>query len=191
MKKNILLSLCLAATVISCAGAPTGLEKQLFNVQEVTIPIVVSATNPVTGAVTTTTNYVEGFDFTPSETSEAIVETGTTIGNFFGVGGIVGTLLSAVLGVWAKLRSNSNRKTAAVLAQVIEAGRKIMDKTPQGQEAEKQWVNWMSRHQTETGVVLEVSKLLKQVVNKESAQLVADELIRMTSQAAPKPQPKK
>lgn len=188
MKPKVLfLSVLLALTVSSCAGAPTELEKKLFDVQTIQVPVVTWTTNIQNGqaVITAITNYYEAFDFTPSQTSKAIVETGTNIGNFFGVGGIVGTLLSAVLGVWAKLRSNTNRKTAAVLAQIIEAGRQVMTATPQGKAAEGQWVKWMSKRQTEAGVVLEVSKLLKQVVNKESAQMVADELIKLTQEYAP------
>jgi hypothetical protein len=194
MKTKVLLcSLLLALTTVGCVGAPTEVEKKLFNIETVQVPVVTWSTNIEGGqaVITAETNWYEAFDFTPGQTADAIVETGTNIGNLFGVGGIVGTLLSSILGIWAKLRSNTNRKTAAVLAQVIEAGRKIMDKTPQGQAAEGKWVQWMSKHQTEAGVVLEVSKLLKQVVNKESAQVVADQLIQMTAPHAPKPQPKK
>jgi hypothetical protein len=191
--KALLLAIVLPLLSISCAGAPTEVEKKLFNIETVQVPVVTWSTNIEDGVavITAKTNWYEAFDFTPGDTADAIVETGTNIGNLFGFGGIVGTLLSAVFGVWAKLRSNTNRKTAAVLAQVIEAGRKIMDKTPQGQAAEQKWVGWMSKHQTEAGVVLEVSKLLKQVVDKESAQLVADQLIQITQPHAPKPQPKK
>ena len=192
MKTKVLFcSLLLALTTIGCAGAPTKTEKALFNIQTIQVPIVTSITSVVDGltVVSHQTNWIEGYDFSPGQTASSIVETGTNIGNLFGVGGIVGTLLSAVFGVWAKLRSNTNRKTAAVLAQIIEAGRKVMTTTPQGQAAEGQWVRWMSKHQTEAGVVLEVSKLLKQVVNKESAQVVADQLIAMTAPHAPKPQP--
>ena len=194
MKTKVLLcSLLLALTTVGCVGAPTEVEKKLFDVKTIQVPVVTWSTNIEDGVavITAKTNWYEAFDFTPGETAGAIVETGTNIGNLFGVGGIVGTLLSSILGIWAKLRSNTNRKTAAVLAQVIEAGRKIMTTTPQGQAAEQKWVGWMSKHQTEAGVVLEVSKLLKQVVDKESAQMVADQLIKIAAPHAPKPQPKK
>jgi hypothetical protein len=185
--KVLLLSVLLALSVSGCVGAPTQVEKKLFDIETIQVPVVTWSTNIYNGqaVIEATTNYYEAFDFTPSETAKAIVETGTNIGNFFGVGGIVGTLLSALLGIWAKLRSNTNRKTAAVLAQIIEAGRKVMTTTAQGKAVEGQWVKWMSKHQTEAGVVLEVSKLLKQVVNKESAQMVADELIKLTQEYAP------
>jgi hypothetical protein len=194
MKKELLLLVAVLPLLItSCVGAPTTLEEALFNITTTEVPIVSTTTNVVGGVevVTSETNWVEAFDFTPNEKSTAIVETGTNIGNFFGVGGIVGTLLSALLGIWAKSRSNSNRKTAAILAQVIEAGRKVMSTTPQGAQLESQWTAWMMKHQTEAGVILEVSKLLKQVVDKESAQMVADTLIGLSQAKAPNPVSKK
>ena len=205
MKPKLLLLFVLPILLAcGCAGAPNAVEKEFFNIESSLVPIVTWETNVVqlqspTGPILQTnvasvTNWFEALDFTPNENAQAVVETGTNIGNFFGMGGIVGTLLSLTFGVWAKLRSNTNRKTAGILAQVIEAGRKVMGTTPQGKQLESQWVAWMSKRQTETGVVLEVSKLIKQVVDKESAQLVADELIKMTQKVqppAPKPPPKK
>jgi len=190
MKKTVLLSLCMAALAISCvAGPPVGIEKTLFDVKTIQVPVVTWVTNVEDGqaVITATTNFYEAFDFTPGETASAIVETGTNIGNLFGVGGVVGTVLSLIFGVWAKLRSNTNRKTAGVLAQIIEAGRKVMTTTSQGKQLEGEWVKWMSKRQTEAGVVLEVSKLLKQVVDNESAQMVANELIKLSALHAPQP----
>jgi hypothetical protein len=122
----------------------------------------------------------------PNTNATALIETGERIGDFWGVGGLVGTILAGLFGVWARMRGNQAQKTAGVLAQVIEAGRKILATTPQGQGLETQWVAWMSKHQTETGVVLEVAKLLKQVVDKDTAQMVADELIKMAQKGQAK-----
>jgi len=194
--KLLLCTLLITLATLSSTGAPTEVEKRLFDIENVQVPVVTWSTNIEGGqaVITAVTNWYEALDFTPGETADAIVETGTNIGDLFGLGGIVGTLLSALFGIWAKLRSNTIRKTAAVLAQVIEAGRKVMSTTPQGKQLENQWVAWMSKRQTETGVVLEVSKLIKQVVDKESAQLVADELIKITQKVQPpvlKPPPKR
>ena len=194
MKKTFLiLALVAPIFVVSCVGAPTKVEEKLFDVKTISVPVVTWATNIVDGTavITATTNFYEAFDFTPGETAEAIVETGTNIGNLFGVGGIVGTLLSAIFGIWAKMRSNTNAKTAVVLAQIIEAGRKVLTTTPQGKLVEPLWVAWMSKKQTEAGVVLEVAKLLKTVVDNQSAQMVADELIKLSAPHAPQNQPKK
>ena len=188
--------IALPLLLLSCAGTPpTKVENSFFMVATSSVPIVTWKTNIMSGpngpipVIEATTNWVEAYDFTPGANAQAVIETGTTIGNFFGVGGIVGTLLTALFGVWAKMRSSTNRKTAAVLAQIIEAGRQLMDTTPQGKQLEGEWVSWMQKHQTETGVILEVAKLLKQVVDNESAKRVADELIKMTTPQPAEPQP--
>ena len=152
------------------------------------VPVVTWTTNIVGGiaVIDAVTNWYEAYDFSPGPNAQAVIETGTNIGNFFGVGGIVGTVLSLLFGVWAKLRSNATKKTAEVLAQVIEAGRQLILTTPQGAQLEGEWVKWMSKQQTEAGVILEVAKLLKQVVNNEAAKQVADQLIQMIQPTQPK-----
>lgn len=195
--KTILVGLALVLTA-SCAATkpPTKTEQTFFNVTTNFYPIIVPVTNLVVITneagtkwetnVVYKTNFVEGYDFEPSTNAVAVIETGTAIGNFFGVGGIAGTILAALFGIYAKMRSNTAFKTAGLLAQVIEAGRKILATTPQGQKLETEWVAWMSKQQTEAGVILEVAKLLKTVVNNESAQLVADQLIEMARKTQPK-----
>jgi len=195
--KTLLAGSIIGAAMLfaSCASTkpPSALEEHFFTVITNYVTVVttneqitagadgVLVTNPVI-----VTNIYEGYDFAPNTNAAALIETGERIGDFWGVGGLVGTILAGLFGVWAKMRGNQAAKTAGVLAQVIEAGRKVLATTPQGQNLETQWVAWMSKHQTETGVVLEVSKLLKQVVNKESAQMVADELIKLAQKGTPK-----
>lgn len=197
--KSLILSIVAPVLLTGCCTAgpkpPTAVEQNFFTVVTNYVPIVTSTTKVyvVTNEAGTTwvtntiyeTNWAEGYDFAPNTNAVAVIETGTAIGNFFGVGGVVGTILAALFGLWAKMRSSSALKMAGVLAEIIEAGRKVMSTTPQGQAAEAQWVRWMSKHQTEAGVILEVAKLLKQVVNKETAQMVADELIKLTQSAPP------
>ena len=192
--KNLILAAAMAVLLSACASTipPTGVEQTFFTVTTNYVPVVtttnviVQVENQWVTNVVTITNWVEGYDFQPNTNATAVIETGTAIGNFFGVGGLVGTILAALFGVWARMRGNAALKTAGVLAQIIEAGRKVLATTPQGQGLESQWVAWMSKHQTETGVVLEVAKLLKQVVNAETAKQVADQLIQLAQKTQPK-----
>jgi hypothetical protein len=196
--RTFILASILPLIVIGCAGTrpPSKTEQTFFTVTTNFYPVVVPVTNllVITNEAGTKwetnivykTNFVEGYNFEANTNAAAVVETGTAIGNFFGVGGIAGTILAALFGIYAKMRSNTAFKTAGLLAQVIEAGRKILATTPQGQKLETEWVAWMSKQQTEAGVILEVAKLLKTVVNNESAQLVADQLIEMARKAQPK-----
>lgn len=188
--RNLILSLAIALAVLGCTTTkpPTAVENTFFTVVTNYVPIVVPQVVYVTNEAGTAwqtnvvykTNWAEGYTFSPNTNASAVIETGTAIGNFFGVGGLVGTILAALFGMWARLRGNQAVKTAGVLAEIIEAGRKVLASTPQGTSLESNWVAWMSKHQTETGVILEVAKLLKQVVSNETAQKVADELILLT-----------
>ena len=194
-KRNLLLSIALPIILSGCllGSEPTAVEREFFDIETTQVPIVTLMTNieDGTAVIISKTNWVEAFNFSPGEKARAVVETGTAIGNFFGVGGLVGTILGGLFGLWGKFRSSKLNKTASILAQVIETGRKVMGTTPQGQQLESKWVAWMSKYQTETGVVLEVSKLLKKVVDKKSAQLVADQLIALTKTAQATQPPKK
>jgi hypothetical protein len=199
MKMNMkLLVLPVVVLLLMLAGCsttkpPTHVENTFFTVVTNYVPIVVPQVVIVTNEAGTAwhtnlvylTNWAEGYDFAPNTNATAVIETGTAIGNFFGVGGLVGTILAALFGMWAKMRGNSALKTAGVLAEIIEAGRKVLASTPQGASLESNWVAWMSKHQTETGVILEVAKLLKQVVNNETAKKVADQLILMAQKDQP------
>lgn len=194
MKKLIKLT-CIAAIAVllavACATkAPTALETQLFDVATNTVtltnvtPVVESITNDA-GTVTTKTNWqseaveVEAYDFKPGEKAQAVIETGGAIGGLFGVGGLVSTALSGLLGLWAAFRSKKTSQTAAVLAQVIETGRSILKTTPQGSQLDSAWRDWMLKHQKETGVVQEVLKLLPKVVDNATAQQTAKQLLAL------------
>jgi hypothetical protein len=200
MKTRLLLPIACLTILSGCALAgprpPSGIEQTFFTVVTNYVPIVTSTTTVLvvtneSGVTWVTnvireTNWAEGYNFTPNDNAEMVAETGTTVGNFFGVGGIVGTLLTAAFGIWAKLRSNNAMKMAGVLAQIIEAGRKVLISTPQGQQLENQWVSWMSRQQIDSGVILEVNKLLKAVIDPESAKLAAHDLIELANNQPPK-----
>jgi hypothetical protein len=93
------------------------------------------------------------------------------------VGELASVALGGVFGLWGLLRSNRATKTAGVLAQVIETGREIMARTPQGAAAGEAWKQWMVMHQAETGVIREVADLLNKAVDEKSAGFVAQELV--------------
>ena len=90
---------------------------------------------------------------------------------------MVGLLVAGAFAVWAQLRSSRAAKVSAVLAQVIETGRAVLQTTPQGQVLDEKWKNWMITHQAEERVIEDVIKLLGQVVDNESAKQVAAKLL--------------
>lgn len=200
-----LLTLC-ACT--GCASAPTSAERFLFDirtnytprVEYVTnqVPVVVEqiryVTNEVAGIVTVTsttnqtvsavehiqpvTNWVATVNWEPSTNATAIAQTGKAIGDPFGVGGIVGIALSGIFGLWGTIRSRRARKAAAVLAQGIETGRALLRDTPQGRDLDAEFVAWLERNQTATGVIREVLPIVDKTVSPEIAALVAERLKR-------------
>jgi hypothetical protein len=196
---------CLAGC--SALRPPTALEERLFtittnqvpevrfvtNTVPVTnyVPVVVTITNQAQPAFVTNietrvtwqtntitaTNLVDAYTFVPNQKAQSIQEGATAVGNLFGVGGLAGTLAGAVFSLWATLRSNKNRKTAEVLAQIIETGRLVLQSTPQGQQLDEKWKSWMINHQAESGVITEVAKLCANVVDNETARGAAQKLV--------------
>jgi len=142
--------------------------------------------------VVTQTNLVAAHTYTPNTNAAAIAGIGKAIGDPFGVGGLVGTLVAGLFAGWAAYRNrqNSTRATnaelsAAVLAQIIETGRNVLKTTPQGAELDAKFKSWMIEHQAATGVLEQVSGMLSQVVDNQSARMVAAELARLIQERKP------
>lgn len=188
MKWLLTFILILVAGCSTTQRPPSALEQHFFNVETNTVPIVIVQTNIVwltndAGAVLATnttilrTNQAETYAFTPNERADAVTQIGRAVGSPFGVGELVGMGLAALFGLYGTLRSRKANKTAAVLAQIIETGRAVLQSTPQGQQLDERWVQWMQRHQAEAGVMQEVIALLAKVVDTDSAKGVATDLV--------------
>jgi hypothetical protein len=126
------------------------------------------------------TNLVEEYTFTPNaNTALTSVLAGRTVGAFGPFGELAMVLVTAAFGVWAQVRTARAKKVAAVLAQVIETGRIVLQSTPQGQVLDDQWKLWMVKHQAEQGVISDVVRLLGSVVDGDSAREAADKLLAL------------
>lgn len=190
---------CLAHLVVltvsaGCAAMrpPTAVERQLFTIHTNVVERVVTVTNVVTlvagteanGAVLATnvaraTNRVEETTWTPSPTAERVQQVGQAVGDYFGpFGKLIGVLIGGIIAGWGTLRASRANKVAATMAQIIETGRKALQETPQGRALDEQWVIWMKAHQRQIGIYTDVARILENVVNEESAQRAAAELIR-------------
>lgn len=199
-------ALCLSsAGCASLSGPPSALEASLFNVETNHVQEVQAATNtvpvvlPVTTAAGETvlvTNYVERvvyvtnsvpvYTFSPGDRVEAVRDSATQIGNLVapGSGTLIGLVVGGVASIWASIRSARSRKLAAGMAQAIETARKVLQTTPQGQAADKAFVQWLKRHQTEQGVMVEVLKLIQKTVDDKDAERVAGEISRLIAERA-------
>ncbi len=123
--------------------------------------------------VVTATNLIAQYEYAPGTNAAAITQAGGAIGNLFGVGGLVSTALTGLFGLWAGLRSSKNAKTAAALAQIIETGRQLLATTPQGAALDEKWKTWMIQHQADAGVISQVSQIVANVVDNETAKAAA------------------
>ena len=136
------------------------------------------------------TNLVEQTVWTKNTNSAAVVEVARSIGGLSGIPGVgelAGIAVSGLLGIWGLLRARNKSKVAATLAQVIEVGREVMQRTPQGSEAADKWQNWMIAHQAETGVIKQVISLLPKAVDQPAAEQVARELLALIGENGGKP----
>lgn len=199
-------ALCFAVGGCSTlSGPPSALESALFNVETNHVQEVTTATNtvpvvlPVTvasGETVLVTNYAERvvyvtnsvpvYTFSPGERVEAVRDSAQQIGNLIapGSGTLIGLVVGGVASIWASIRSARSRKLAAGMAQAIETARKVLQTTPQGQAADQAFVQWLKRHQTEQGVMIEVLKLIQKTVNDKDAERVAGEISRLISERA-------
>ncbi|MGV1047674.1 MAG: hypothetical protein ACOYD4_03995 [Solirubrobacterales bacterium] len=186
--------------------APTAIETKLFNVETNIVEVVqtntVFKTNYVvqniqnivptpSGSITNytlitnavavpiqvpVTNYVESYAFKPNETAATVTATGGMIGNFFGAGGLVTTIIGGLFASWASWRSRKNGQTAVALAQIIETGREVLKSVPNGAAIDSEYVNFMTTHQAEAGVLQNVMNILAKVTDNSSAQQAAREI---------------
>ncbi len=215
----LLLSSSLSLSAVLFAGCaatrpPSPVERSFYDIKTNTVEVVVTKTNvinqtnviervvehdvtnlfPVVTSVTNVThatNAVASYDLTPNEKAAAVQNTAGLIGNFWGVGGIASGVLGLLFGLYGQWRSSRSNKTAGALAQIIETGRALLQTTPQGKALDGQWKSWMIEHQAEAGVITEVGKLMQNVVDDKSAQIVAAQLLALMERApAPVPQPK-
>jgi hypothetical protein len=172
----------------ACQTPPTKAEKRLFDVQTNLVTQVVFQTNTVPvftneqRIVTFQTNVVqltvtnEQYRLTPNDTAKSIEQIGGTVGNLFGVGGIVSTALAGIFGIWARSRSSRNYQTSATLAQNVEDIRAFIKSLPDGMAYDTALTKWMADHQAEAGVTDQVLALLRDEVSNKDAQYAADQV---------------
>ena len=199
---QIFLFLLLLLFLSACKSAPTRLEQKLFHIRTNQLPTVTLLTNivpaspdPTSSApsnppitwhtnIIVTTNTLESYTYTPSAAATQLVTVASGLGPW---GHLASVIIGGLLGAYGFLRSSRAAKTAAVLAQVIETGRQVLQSTPQGQALDQQWKAWMIQHQAEQGVIPDVIKLLSKAVDEPSAKLTAQALVNLISPDAPSP----
>jgi hypothetical protein len=112
-----------------------------------------------------------------------------------GMGGLVSTGVTALLGLWGYLRSSkqssANYDTGAALAQEIEIIRSFIKTLPNGATIDNTLTNFIQAHQADSGVLTQVLNLLaSEVSNKDAstaAQQIAQTVAALTSASQPPP----
>ncbi len=156
---------------------------------EVNVPVVQWRTNFIDIPVQRTvleTQHVEVPQLLPGVGSRATTEIGTTIGNFFGVGGLVGGLLGGSFAAYMRMRNRALRgeNTALEIAtgglvETTETLLNLLRTTPQGQELLPIVKAYLERHQDDLGtleIVRENLSLISKAKSLDDAQEIIDKL---------------
>lgn len=159
---------------------------------DVWLPQVSVTETPVVRITTNTfilfaTNTVPAYRATPDP---GLVATARTVGGFFGVGDLVGAIVTGLLsiaGVW-RFKHKQVRTAQAVnesLVNAVETLRHIIKTTPQGAQLDTAIKAFLIEHQIEAGVFQEVVKLLESKLNSKDASRLAQSILAITKEAQP------
>jgi hypothetical protein len=202
MKRTLSLAILSLAALIAAGCStpgPSRFEQWAFDVRTNYTPVVVVQTNEVLQIVTvyrtnevagvvtvtaatnlvrtlepvTVTNWLAQVTYSPNTNAGTIASTGRVLGEPFGVGGLVGTLLGGIFSLWGIVRSSRARKAAAVLAQGIETGRAILRETPQGQQLDAEYRAWLEKDQKRKAVLDLILPLLERSLDTVAAETTA------------------
>lgn len=161
----------------------------LYRTNEVTVPVtnvqgvleyktnVVIVTSTVTQTnLAVITNTPATYNFAPGPGQQAVKDVGGTVGNLFGVGGLVTTAIGGLFSLWGLVRSKKSSETAIGLAQTIETMRSFVQQLPNGATYDGALVQWMQQHQAETGTINQVMQILANEVSNPDAQIAAEHI---------------
>lgn len=195
---NYVTKLIVVTNVIPLFQTNTVIQT-ITRTNEVGVPVPFYVTNTTTIITYTTnltagTNIVPVISLSPNDTTKAIAGTAGTIGNILlpGTGALITEGILAAFGIFFGIRNRTlSGKTdalsqaAGTLAQIIETGREIMAKTPQGQKAADAFTAWMVTHQRETQTISAISDLVTKVVNNDEAVRAATEIQKLIQPPTP------
>lgn len=156
------------------AGVPTVTER--------TNVVLVPVERTVTNTITVTNQVPVSVEVLPREViTSGVAITGGMAGPW---GTFAAVAITGLLGVWARARQRKinaqlagqvqhQTDAAVVLAESIEVAREILKNTPQGQQTEAAYLNWLKGHQRTAGVVATVTDLVDKHVDNQAARQVA------------------
>lgn len=178
---------------------PTPTEQKYFEIRTNTVDVVQLVTNVLPATATTVaavrvepvTNRVEQYEFVPNANAQLVATTGAAVGTTISpvAGGVVGAAIMGLFSLWGWARSKNTATatqiTAKELAQIIQTGRQILLRLPDGAKYDAAWKAWMVKHQAETQTIAQVSQLVALAVDNDKAKGAAQTIVNLI-QAQPK-----
>lgn len=181
----------LAIGLTGCATPqrpPSAAEQKYFEIKTNVVEVVTrpaGVSSDQVSSVPPVTNRVEQYDFTPNENAGAVAGTAGAVTSIWSpvAGGVVGVAVAGIFSLWGLLRSKkretANELTSAELGQIIETGRQLLLKLPDGAKYEAAWKDWMIKHQAQTGVLGQVAELVAVSVDNEKAKGAAQTIVNL------------
>lgn len=187
---NLVLKIVNVTNMVPVYQTNTVVETRTIT-NQIGLPVPIFVTN-ITSFVTfatnivTQTNLAPSYTMVPGKNAQTVAEVGGAVGNLFGVGGLASTIILGLFSAWAGIRNrqyagqnDALTQTAGVLAQNIQTLRQVIQTTPQGAQLGALIKQYLITHQAQAGVVEQVSGIVKNVVDNESAKAAADEMLKL------------
>lgn len=200
----LMFALGFALTLVGCASPqrpPSVAEQKYFEIRTNVVEVVTTVTNIVPATETTVaairvepvTNKVEEYEFTPNANAGTLATTSAAVTSIWNpvAGGVVGAAIAGLFSLWGLFRSKNkataeradvNQITAEELAQIIETGRQVLLKLPDGAKYEAAYKAWMIKHQAQTGIIAQVAQLVSASVDNEKAKGAAQTIVNLIQQ---------
>lgn len=188
MKAKLALVLFAAALLLPSTGCASAADRVLFDIQTNYVEQVNVSVDGL-GRQSFVTNLVPRVTVTPRAAVNTLVESTAPLAGPWGT--FIGVAITALLGWWARFRQKriNDEKTTVneVLVQSVEVARALLKRTPQGQEVDAKYVEWLKNNQQANDVLLTVRDLVAETVRPgfaaQDAQAIA------AAAAAPKANP--
>lgn len=163
-----------------------------ISVVPVTVTQSVLTVSYLTNTVTVT-NLIPQYVLTPNASAGAVGQVAGVAASPWGAGGLATGAVGAIFALWAGYRNrqlggknDALSQSAGTLAQIIETGREVLKTTPQGQQADAAFKQWMIQHQNITGTLGQISGIVADEVSNEEAKRAANDIKALVTPGAAK-----
>jgi hypothetical protein len=129
-------------------------------------------------------------DTTKPAVTAGIQSAGTVVNTFLpGIGGLVTTGLTALIGLYGYLRSSKNYNTGVALTQEIQTIRNFIQSLPNGATYDAALMQFAQAHQADAGVLNNVIAMLASETSNPDARAAAQGVITTINSLTQSPPP--